>query len=147
MPRDGIRVRWEHVCNICKNPLNVYIETDRKLTLCKIVLYSAYKDLNLSMNKKYYKTRGANAKCVLMCLTCVNRLNETKQNLQKRELGIKYKRHIKKSWTQQEIYDWFTSACRFIYDENCNWEEFLDHEPKIQNVRVFHKSIEWTVND
>lgn len=104
-------VRWDGVCYICKNPLNirmkVSIDTLDDL-IPDMVTFQEYHPLNLTKNRRMWKIRGGRAyRC---CMSCYDKPWPI-PNLRDREVtGRSPRGGIRSgSLTIRDIYIWFKS--------------------------------------
>lgn len=136
-----IEVYWLNECTICKNPMNLHVNTNKLDVLSKLVLYSACCELDLRMNKRYFM-RGSDCYHKI-CKACFKNCQIRTTDLINREIrGKMIKKH--KSLSQERIYEWFERANKFINNQDINWLEFLNDESKIYNVRIFCNDVEYS---
>ena len=109
-------VKWKHVCHECRCPLEVDLtikENDLKLFYRDFTTWAYLKPFNLYQNLVMYKFYGLVVRRV--CVSCY--YHPIRIHLLNREVNIKKvgtSKKIKRSKTQQEIFDYFFYFTEFI---------------------------------
>lgn len=107
-------VRWDHICFICKNPLDVRIDVTPAVfdDVCyDISIFCSHHPTDLSRNHNFMKVREGKAyRC---CKWCFDRPWPI-PNLRSREVGVRPRRIDSGSLSDYDIYIWFKSLYTYL---------------------------------